>query len=247
MAVVAYNVHLAARLPAAAASKFYSDKTNKNQKTASHNRANKSITGTKENKQEQSPKAMSMGHKIGQMTGKAVDTKNRVRENIGHHKQQVRDLPVSTQYAVEQGKERLTRPIKDFKEGVSQAKEKRDQASKQRSMAHRQTIAQKRMEMERKRQAEPTSQKTYKQNRSLTHGKTNTKQTEQKQPFVNQRQQTIPEKRNQTHQQTRSTFSKRDFEQKHQQPSKQNIELRKNKRNRYTIKRPLRSSKGKHL
>lgn len=61
---------------------------------------------------------------------------------------------------MEQGKERLKRPIKDFKEGVSQAKEKRNQASKQRSMAHRQTVAQKRTEMEQKRQAQPTSQYT---------------------------------------------------------------------------------------
>ena len=227
---------LAGATAGAAAGKFYSDKKHKSQRTASHNRANKSITGTKENKQERSPKAMSMSHKIGQMTGKAMDTKNRVRENIGHRKQQVRDLPVSTQYAMEQGKERLTRPIKDFKEGMSQAKEKRKQTSKQRSMAHRQTIAQKRLEMERKRQAEPTSQKTDKQNRPSTYGKTNIKQTEQ-------RQQTMPEKKNQT----RSTFSKRDFEQKHQQPAKQRVEPRKNKRNRYTIKRPLRSSKGKRL
>lgn len=238
---------LAGATAGAAAGKFYSDKKHKSQKTASHNRVNKSITGTKENKQERSPKAMSMGHKIGQMTGKVMDTKNRVRENIGHRKQQVRDLPVSTQYAVEQGKERLTRPIKDFKEGMSQAKEKQDQVSKQRSIVHRQTIAQKRMEMERKRQAKPTSQHTDKQNRPSTYGKTNTKQMGPKQPFVEQRQQAIPEKKNQRQEQTRSTFSKRDFEQKHQQPPKQNVEPRKNTRNRYTIKRPLRSIKGKRL
>src|SRR5699024_6310302 len=188
-----------------------------------------------------------MVHKISQMTEKAMDTKNRDRENIGHRKRQVRDLPVPTQYAVEQGKERLKRPIKDFKEGMSQAKEKRDQASKQRSVAHRQTIAQKRMEMERKRQAAPTSQKTDKQNRLPTYGKTNTKQTEPKQLFVKRQQQPIPEKKNQAHQQTRSTFSKRDFEQKHQQPPKQNPEPRKNTRNRSTVKRPLRSRKGKRL
>src|SRR5699024_11151047 len=191
---------LAGATAGAAAGKFYSDKANKSQKTTSHNRANKSITGTKENKKERSPKAMSMGHKIGQMTGKAMDTKNRDRENIGHRKRQVRDLHVSTQYAEEQGKERIKRPNTDYKGGVTKDKEKREQAGKQRSMAHRQTIAQKRMEMERKRQTEPTSQKTYKQNRSLAHGKTNTKQTEQKQPFVNQQQQSIPEKRNQTKQ-----------------------------------------------
>lgn len=103
------------------------------------------------------------------------------------------------------------------------------------------------MEMERKRQAEPTSQKTDKQNRPPTYGKTNTKQTKPKQPFVEQRQQTMPEKKNQIHQQTRSTFSKGDFEQKHQQPSKQRVEPRKSKRNKYTIKRPLRSRKGKRL
>lgn len=86
---------------------------------------------------------MSMGHKIGQMTGKMTDTKYWVHENIQHRKQQVRDLPVSTQYAVEQRKEQLKRPVKDFKKVMSQAKEKRYQANTKRSIIHRQTIAQK--------------------------------------------------------------------------------------------------------
>ena len=58
---------LAGATAEAAAGKLYSDKANKNQNSKSHNRGNKIFTGTK-NKQERSPKAMSMGHKIGQMT-----------------------------------------------------------------------------------------------------------------------------------------------------------------------------------
>src|SRR5699024_7380431 len=56
---------LAGATAGATAGKFYSDKKHKSQKTVSNNRANKSITGMKENKQERRPKAMSMGHKIG--------------------------------------------------------------------------------------------------------------------------------------------------------------------------------------
>lgn len=213
---------LAGATAGAAAGKLYSDKTNKNKKSKSHSRTNKSLTGTKEYKQKQSPKAMSMGHKIGQMTGKMMDTKNRVRENIQHRKQQVRDLPVSTQYAVEQGKEQLKRPVKDFKKGISQAKEKRHQANKKRSIAHRQTIAQKRMELEQKRQAQPVSRHNEKQNRPPKQDKTNIDQTQQ---------------------QTRPT---NDFQQENRQRTARVIP-REQTRNRYIIKRPMRQNRGKRI
>lgn len=174
----------------AAAGKLYSDKTNKTKGARSHHRPNSNVDGTQKTNKERSPKALSMGHKVGQMTGKMLDTKNRMRENIEHRKQQVHDLPTTTAYVVEQGKEQLQRPAKDFKRGMAQAKETRQQAHKDRTSAHRQTIAEKRMALEEKRKNQPASHQSSKNHRPLTQNRTSSDRDRSKQETVQQKQKT---------------------------------------------------------
>src|SRR5699024_693755 len=83
-------------------------------------------------------KPTSLSQKMGQVTGKMVGAKNQFRANIDHRKEQLHDLPSTAQYAVMQGKEQLTKPARDFKEGMKQAKEKRQKTDADRHAKHRQ-------------------------------------------------------------------------------------------------------------
>src|SRR5699024_3625331 len=68
-------------------------------------------------------KPTTLSQKVGQVTGKMVGAKNQIRANIDHRKEQLHDLPTTAQYAVMQGKEKLTKPARNFKEGMKQGKE----------------------------------------------------------------------------------------------------------------------------
>nr|WP_263363178.1 YtxH domain-containing protein [Ornithinibacillus gellani] len=112
------------------------------------------LTSTTKNNKERSnanTKPTSLSQKVGQVTGKVLGTKNQFRANIKHHKEQLHDLPTTAQYAVMKGKEQLTKPARDFKEGIKQAKEKRQQVNKAREAKHRQTIADRRQALDKKR------------------------------------------------------------------------------------------------
>ncbi len=84
-----------------------------------------STAKTNKERQNDSTKPTTLSQKVGQVTGKVLGAKNQFRANINHRKEQLHDLPTTAQYAVMQGKEQLTKPARDFKEGMRQAKEKR--------------------------------------------------------------------------------------------------------------------------
>ncbi|MCT1905128.1 YtxH domain-containing protein [Oceanobacillus sojae] len=109
------------------------------------------LNSTKNNKTDWNKnETKSFSQRVGQTTGKVIDTKNRVRANIQHRKAQIRDLPTTAKYAVVQGKENLKRPGKDFKKGMTQAKERRLAENTDRMNKHRQTIAEKRQVLDKK-------------------------------------------------------------------------------------------------
>lgn len=112
------------------------------------------LTSTANNNKEHSndnTKPTTLSQKVGQVTGKILGAKNQFRANIKHRKEQMHDLPTTAQYAVMQGKEQLTKPARDFKEGIKQAKEKRQQINTARNAKHRQTIADRRQALDKKR------------------------------------------------------------------------------------------------
>ncbi|MDQ0271583.1 hypothetical protein J2S17_003471 [Cytobacillus purgationiresistens] len=96
-------------------------------------------------------KPSTLSQKVGQVTGKVFGAKNQFRANIDHRKEQLHDLPTTAQYVVMQGKEQLTKPARDFKEGMKQAKEKRQKTDADRKTKHRQTIADRRQALDKKR------------------------------------------------------------------------------------------------
>ncbi|WP_080873458.1 CD3337/EF1877 family mobilome membrane protein [Oceanobacillus timonensis] len=158
---------------------------------------NRTIRNGRKNSESQS-----FSQKLGQSTGKVIDTKNRVRANIQHRKQQVQDLPTTAKYAVAQGRENLKRPGKDFKKGFSKAKENRLRENTKRSSKHRQTIAEKRQALDKnqKRTAFNTMNPTPKQPASPSNAvKQRTKENERKIPENHKRKQTaIPKETLQT-------------------------------------------------
>ncbi|MFD1452547.1 CD3337/EF1877 family mobilome membrane protein [Oceanobacillus sojae] len=112
------------------------------------------LTSTTKNNKERPTdrtKLTSLSQKVGQVTGKVLGAKSQFRANIDHRKEQLHDLPTTAQYAVMQGKEQLTKPARDFKEGMKQAKEKRQKTHADRKAKHHQTIADRRQALDKKR------------------------------------------------------------------------------------------------
>uniref|UniRef100_UPI0038621C88 CD3337/EF1877 family mobilome membrane protein n=1 Tax=Lentibacillus songyuanensis TaxID=3136161 RepID=UPI0038621C88 len=229
------------------------------------------VSASKEKKQS-SDGSMSVSQKVGQVTGKVLDTKNRMRANIQRKKEQVRDLPTTAQYAIVQGKEQMKRPVKDFKKGITQAKEGTQHASKERTAVHRQTIAEKRMALDQKRKAQPASRPTIQNAQPVTQAGKRVKQNRPQQSSVQQKQSLRPTTNTQRMQQQKANQSEVGHESKRRpfsntgnskqskirptrsesgprlgnkrQVKQQAVSL-KGPRKKYNIKRPIRSSRGK--
>ncbi|WP_025092731.1 CD3337/EF1877 family mobilome membrane protein [Bacillus safensis] len=182
----------------------------------------------------------SLGQKIGQTTGKVLDTKNRVSANIQHRKQQVKDLPTTTKYAAIKGKERLQQPSKDFKQGITQAKEQRQRENTERTSKHRQTIAEKRQALDKKQKNtaysnKPTAQK--KSPSSLLKEKQKMKSKERRAPESRQRKQVpMPKEEKQ---------ALRNPKEKANQPYKESIDRKKSYRKANPIRLPKQTPRAK--
>src|SRR5699024_567382 len=139
--------------------------------------------------------------KVGKVTGKVIGAKNQFRANIDHRKEQLHDLPTTAEYAVMQGKEQLTKPARDFKEGMKQAKEKRQKTHAEHQAKHRQTIADRRQALDKKR---PPSRDTAINERPVTHeGNESLHQDRLKKSAVEQKQKTRPATKNEHMKQTK--------------------------------------------
>ena len=151
------------------------------------------LTSTTKNNKERPTdrtKSTSLSQKVGQVTGKVLGAKSQFRANIDHRKEQLHDLPTTAQYAVMQGKEQLTKPARDFKEGMKQAKEKRQKKDADRQAKHRQTIADRRQALDKKR---TPSRKTANYERPVTHDvNESAHQDRLKNPTVQQKEKTRP-------------------------------------------------------
>lgn len=133
----------------------------KNKQSFSPLRPLQRLSSNKQNsKESNNGEKKSFSQKLGQSAGKVIDTKNRVRSNIQHRKQQIQDLPTTAKYAVAQGKENLKRPRKEFKQGMSQAKEKRQRENVERTDKHRKTIAERRLALEQPKKRDASKKQT---------------------------------------------------------------------------------------
>ena len=88
----------------------------------------------------------SMGQRAGSKVGAVLDTKNKVKDKANAAKENIKDMPTQTAYAVYSAKEKAKSSVSDFKRGMVQEQ-------------HRQNIADKRMELQKAQEARLTQRK----------------------------------------------------------------------------------------
>ena len=102
----------------------------------------------------------SMGQKAGSAVGAVLDTKNNVKDKATAVKENIKDMPTQTAYAVHSAKEKAKSSVSDFKRGVMQEQENRQSGRLEKQQLHRQNIAGKRMELQKAQEARQAGKKT---------------------------------------------------------------------------------------
>lgn len=103
--------------------------------------------------------ASSVGSRAGATVGAVMDTKNRVKDKATAVKENLKDLPTQTAYAVHSAKERAKENVADFQRGVVQERQSRQENRAEKLNQHRQSVAQKRMAMQRAQESMQTGRK----------------------------------------------------------------------------------------
>ena len=106
-------------------------------------RAERKNTASKENR---GNTTSSMGQRAGSKVGAVLDTKNKVKDKANAVKENIKDMPTQTAYAVYSAKEKAKSSVSDFKRGMVQEQ-------------HRQNIADKRMELQKAQEARQAQRK----------------------------------------------------------------------------------------
>ena len=102
----------------------------------------------------------SLGGKAGSAVGAVLDTKNKVKDKATAVKENIKDMPTQTAYAVHSAKEKAKSSVSDFKRGVVQEQEHRQSGRLEKQQLHRQNIADKRMELQKAQEARHAGKKT---------------------------------------------------------------------------------------
>ena len=102
----------------------------------------------------------SMGQKAGSAVGAVLDTKNKVKDKATAVKENIKDMPTQTAYAVHSAREKAKSSVSDFKRGVVQEQENRQSGRLEKQQLHRQSIADKRMELQKAQEARQAGKKT---------------------------------------------------------------------------------------
>ncbi|MCP8385778.1 CD3337/EF1877 family mobilome membrane protein [Clostridioides difficile] len=101
-----------------------------------------------------------LGGKAGSAVGVVLDTKNKVKDKATAVKENIKDMPTQTAYAVHSAKEKAKSSVSDFKRGVVQEQENRQSGRLEKQQLHRQNIADKRMELQKAQEARQAGKKT---------------------------------------------------------------------------------------
>ncbi|HDX7517102.1 TPA: YtxH domain-containing protein [Clostridioides difficile] len=113
-------------------------------------RAERKNTASKENR---GNTTSSMGQRAGSMVGAVLDTKNKVKDKANAVKENIKDMPTQTAYAVYSAKEKAKSSVSDFKRGMVQEQQSRQSGRLEKQEQHRQNIADKRMELQKVQEA----------------------------------------------------------------------------------------------
>ena len=95
----------------------------------------------------------SMGQRAGSKAGAVLDTKNKLKDKAGALKENLKDMPTQTAYAVYSAKEKAKSSVSDFKRGMVQEQQSRQTGRLEKQEQHRQNIADKRMELQKAQEA----------------------------------------------------------------------------------------------
>lgn len=98
--------------------------------------------------------------KLGQTTGNVLDTKQRLSDKAGLMKEQVKGLPTQTKYAFHQKKEGTKEAMKQFATTAKTTSKRNHQEGLAQQRQHREIIAQKRLEMDKTKNARKSSVST---------------------------------------------------------------------------------------
>jgi len=100
-----------------------------------------------------------MGQKAGSKVGAVLDMKNKVKDKATAVKENIKDTPTQTAYALYSAKEKAKSSISDFKQGVVQEQQSRQAGRTEKMQKHRQSIADKRMELQKAQEAKQAQRK----------------------------------------------------------------------------------------
>ena len=156
-------------------------------------------TGRKERREN-----TSFGSRAGSAIGAVLDTKNKVKDKATAVKENIKDMPTQTAYALHSAKEKAKENVSDFKRGIVQGQETRQSQRADKREQHRQNIADKRMELQKAQEAKQagrttdgsaTTGATRPHDRPVTASKTDTgKVQEIKRPVTTDKVHTEPTK-----------------------------------------------------
>ena len=101
----------------------------------------------------------SMGQRAGSKVGAVLDTKNKVKDKANAVKENIKDMPTQTAYAVYSAKEKAKSSVSDFKRGMVQEQQSRQTGRLEKQEQHRKNIADKRMELQKAQEARQAQRK----------------------------------------------------------------------------------------
>ena len=101
----------------------------------------------------------SMGQRAGSKVGAVLDTKNKVKDKANAVKENIKDMPTQTAYAVYSAKEKAKSSVSDFKRGMVQEQQSKQTGRLEKQEQHRQNIADKRMELQKAQEARQAQRK----------------------------------------------------------------------------------------
>ena len=101
----------------------------------------------------------SFGNRVGSAVGAVLDTKNKVKDKANAVKENIKDMPTQTAYAVYSAKEKAKSSVSDFKRGMVQEQQSRQTGRLEKQEQHKKNIADKRMELQKAQEARLTQRK----------------------------------------------------------------------------------------
>ena len=101
----------------------------------------------------------SFGNRAGSAVGAVLDTKNKVKDKANAVKENIKDMPTQTAYAVYSAKEKVKSSVSDFKRGMVQEQQSRQTGRLEKQEQRKKNIADKRMELQKAQEARQAQRK----------------------------------------------------------------------------------------